>query len=138
MHEWALAEAVISTALNVAKKEGLQRITEIKIVLGELQQIDGEIFRFALTEVMQPQRAMLEGAQINIQEEKASLRCKNCGREWHPKEATDELGEEAAEAIHFVPEVAHVHLRCPKCGSADFEVAGGRGVWIESISGESR
>lgn len=138
MHEWALAEAVISTALKVAKKEGLQTITEIKVVIGELQQIDAEIFRFALTEVMQPQRVVLEKAQISIQEERALLQCKNCNHQWHPKEGTNELGEEAAEAIHFVPEVAHVHLRCPKCGSADFEVAGGRGIWIESISGESR
>jgi len=137
MHEWALAEAVVSAALKVAKKERLRKITQVKIVIGELQQIDVEIFRFALTEVMTPQKEMLEKAEISIQEEKALLKCKNCGHQWLLRDGRSELGEEATEAIHFVPEVAHVHLRCPQCHSADFEIAGGRGVYIESISGES-
>ncbi|MBL7075500.1 hydrogenase maturation nickel metallochaperone HypA, partial [candidate division KSB1 bacterium] len=46
MHEWALAEAVISTALEVSKKEKLKKITKIKLMMGELQQIDREIFEF--------------------------------------------------------------------------------------------
>ena len=37
MHEWVLAEGVISTALEVAEREGLSEITAIKIKMGELQ-----------------------------------------------------------------------------------------------------
>ncbi|MCK4571832.1 hydrogenase maturation nickel metallochaperone HypA, partial [candidate division WOR-3 bacterium] len=55
MHEWALAEAVISTAIKVAEEEKFKEITEIKIKLGELQQIEIEIFEFALKEIIQPQ-----------------------------------------------------------------------------------
>jgi len=46
------------------------------------------------------------------------------------------LNEDESEAIHFIPEVAFVHARCPKCGSPDFEIMTGRGVSITSIKGE--
>jgi len=46
-----------------------------------------------------------------------------------------ELNEDASEAIHFIPEIAHTYIKCPKCRSPDFEVLQGRGVWLESIKG---
>jgi len=130
MHEWALAEAVIETASRIAKKEGLDSITEINIRLGELQQVDIEIFKFALSQ-LKPQE--LEKAQFNIRKAEAKFRCRVCGHEW-PFSAAD-LDEEAREAIHFVPEVSHAFMKCPRCGSPDFDVISGRGVWIESIKG---
>ena len=133
MHEWALAEAVIETASRIAKKEGLDSITEINIRLGELQQVDIEIFKFALSQ-LKPQE--LEKAQFNIRKAEAKLRCRVCGHEWAFSAA--DLDEEAREAIHFVPEVSHAFMKCPRCGSPDFDVISGRGVWIESIKGVKR
>ena len=37
MHEWALAEAVIAAASQIAEKEGLKEVTEVKIKVGVLQ-----------------------------------------------------------------------------------------------------
>ena len=51
MHEWALAEAVISTASQLAEKEGLKEITEVKIKVGELQQVELDIFEYALSQL---------------------------------------------------------------------------------------
>jgi hydrogenase nickel incorporation protein HypA/HybF len=45
------------------------------------------------------------------------------------------MDKEVSEAIHFVPEMAHVYIKCPSCGSPDFEVVEGRGVWLQSIKG---
>ncbi len=39
------------------------------------------------------------------------------------------------ESIHFIPEVAHTYIKCPKCGSPDFEIIKGRGIWLEKIKG---
>jgi hydrogenase nickel incorporation protein HypA/HybF len=133
MHEWALAEAVISTAMKAAEKERLREITEIKIKLGELQQIEIEIFEFALKEIIQP--PLSRKTNIAIETEKAILKCRVCGHEWGFGDAIKKLSEEASESIHFVPEIAHVYVRCPKCKSPDFDVVKGRGVWIDSISG---
>jgi len=130
MHEWALAEAVIRTASEIAEKEGLSEITEVNIRLGELQQVDTEIFTFALSQLKTRE---LKEAQFNIRRAEAKLRCRACGYEW--PFSTADLDEEAREAIHFVPEIAHAFMKCPRCGSPDFEVISGRGVWIESIRG---
>ena len=135
MHEWALAEAVISTAIKVAEEEKLKEITEIKIKLGELQQIEIEIFEFALKEIIQPQKQLLRKAKIEIETEKAILKCRVCGQEWNYEDAMKNLCEEESESIHFVPDIAHVYIRCPKCKSPDFEIVKGRGVWVESIEG---
>jgi hydrogenase nickel incorporation protein HypA/HybF len=136
MHEWALAEAVISTAIEVAEKERISELAKIKIKLGELQQIDAEIFEFALKEIIQPQRSLLKKVKIEIEIEKAILKCRVCGQEWAFEDSIKKLAEEESESIHFVPEIAHVYVRCPKCKSPDFEVLKGRGVWIESIEGK--
>jgi len=136
MHEWALADGVVSTALKVAENEKLKKITKIKVKIGELQQIDLDIFRHALEDVIRPQEGMLRDTQIEIGTEAAILRCRNCRREWRFADAMSRLDEDEAESIHFIPEIAHVYIRCPSCRSPDFEVIKGRGVWIDSIEGE--
>jgi hydrogenase nickel incorporation protein HypA/HybF len=71
-----------------------------------------------------------------FEEEAASFRCKICGEEWGFADMPD-VGEEEREAIHFMPEAAHVYMRCPACGSPDFQVERGRGVTIRSIDLET-
>jgi len=133
MHEWSLAQAVIYTAIEYQKKEKLKEITELEIKLGELQQIDIEVFKFALREIAQLKKMV--GIKIKIETEKAILKCRVCGHQWSYSDSTKRLDEEEAEFIHFIPEVAHAYLRCPKCKSPDFEITKGRGVWVSSIKG---
>ena len=52
MHEWALAESVIHTVEQETEKNHLKKITKVIVNVGELQQIDMEIFRFALDTVL--------------------------------------------------------------------------------------
>ena len=106
MHEWALAEAVLTAAQQVAEKEKLKEIREVSIKIGEL---------------------------FHISKAKTRLKCRVCGNTW--LFSKNKLDEDTAEAIHFVPEVAHSYIKCPKCGSPDFEIAEGRGIWLESIKG---
>lgn len=62
-------------------------------------------------------------------------RCRPCGAEYGP-EVGAEADAHGAEAIHFVPELAHSYLRCPRCQSPDFDILEGRGVTIGRIEGE--
>lgn len=135
MHEWALAEAVVSTAVKIANKEKIKQVTVIRIKVGELQQMDKEIFEFALKEISQPARELLEKAKIEIETEKGVLRCRVCGCEWDFDSSKEDLNDEDFESIHFVPELAHIFIKCPKCKSPDFEVINGRSIWIDSIVG---
>jgi hydrogenase nickel incorporation protein HypA/HybF len=130
MHEWALAEAVIAAASEIARKEGLKEVREVKIKVGELQQIELDILEFALSQL---KSAKFKGTKFSIEVARAELKCRVCGHKWFFKK--EKLDESIAEAIHFVPEIAHTYIKCPKCGSPDFEILEGRGVWLGSIKG---
>lgn len=135
MHEWALAESVLTAAIEAAEKEKLKKITEIKIAIGQLQQIEEDIFKFALDEIKKNEEK-LKNVKITIKTEKSTLKCKNCENTWTFSDMKKKLNNDESEAIHFVPEVAFVHTRCPKCKSPDFEIITGRGVSITQIKGK--
>ena len=135
MHEWALAESVIKTSIAAAEKEQLKKITEINVKLGALQQITDDIFRFALDELVSSYKDKFKDVTITIETEETTLQCKQCEHSWQFTDMKDGLSEDEAEAIHFIPEVAFVHTRCPKCRSPDFRIVKGRGVSISSIKG---
>ena len=130
MHEWALAEAVITAAQQIAEKEKLREIREINIKIGELQQVEQDIFRFALSQL---KPATFKNTTFQISRAKTTLKCRVCENTWLFSKS--KLDENTAEAIHFVPEVVHSYIKCPKCGSPDFEIFEGRGVWLENVKG---
>lgn len=138
MHEWALAESIIVTARNTAEKENFAQIQEIIIQLGELQQIEQDIFSYALNEIMKAEEKLFDNTDITIEIEKSSLRCNTCDYSWHFSDVKTGLSADESEAIHFLPEVAFVHMKCPQCGSPDFKIVSGRGVTIKSIKGSKQ
>jgi hydrogenase nickel incorporation protein HypA/HybF len=130
MHEWALAEGVISTATRFAEQNGLTEVTEVVVIVGELQQVEHEVLQFAFQQLKTP---LFRNAEFILKSQPAKFRCRNCGHEW--SFTAEDVTEEVSEAIHFVPEMAHVYIKCSECGSPDFEVVEGRGVWLATIKG---
>jgi hydrogenase nickel incorporation protein HypA/HybF len=130
MHEWALAEAVIAAASEIAEREGLKQVTKVTVRVGELQHVERNIFKFALSQLRTPR---FKGAMFEVETEKAGFRCRACGHEWVFEGKS--LDQATLEAIHFVPEIAHAYVKCPKCASPDFEVQRGRGVWLQTVRG---
>jgi hydrogenase nickel incorporation protein HypA/HybF len=131
MHEWALAEGVITTATKFAKENNLIKVTEVIVMIGELQQVEHDVLEFAFEQLKTP---LFKEAKFVLKSQPAIFKCRNCGNEWLFK--TQGMTEDVSEAIHFVPEMAHVYLKCMECGSPDFEVLQGRGVWLATIKGE--
>jgi hydrogenase nickel incorporation protein HypA/HybF len=136
MHELALAEAVIATAIDAAKEQGIARLSRITVSVGELQSIENSAFEQALQELRPASDPRIAGALFVVLLERARFRCRPCGREFALGGETTPNGQEESEAIHFVPELAHAFLECPECRSPDFEVLAGRGVAIASLEGE--
>ena len=130
MHEWALAEAILTTATQIAEVEQLRKITQVTIRLGELQDADLNILKFALHEMKSD---LSKNTKFRFLRAKTELKCRACGNNWQFKKG--KLDTATAEAVHFVPEVAHVFINCPKCGSPDFEITSGRGIWLDNIQG---
>ena len=125
-----MAEAVVNAVVEFSDKEGLRKISEVTVKVGELQDVDRKIFHFALLQ-LEPEK--LRGAKFHLVTAKAKLSCHVCGNSWIFRK--DKYGEDISEAMHFVPEMAHTYIKCPKCGSPDFEIVEGRGIWLESIRG---
>jgi len=135
MHEWALAEGVVRTALEAGANDGLRTISKITVRIGELQRIDEEVFQQALEQVIPPAEPRLAGTRIELGIEPALFRCRPCRAEFALRDIAGPVGPDQLESIHFIPELAHAFMACPRCQSPDFEVVQGRGVWIESVEG---
>ncbi len=127
MHEWALAEAVVETVRREAKGA---RVHRVDLRVGELQQIDREIFAFAVRELAVG--ASMDPGAFVVAPDPARLECRRCGRAWGFEDVGG-LPQEHREAIHFLPESAHGYTKCPDCGSVDFDITAGRGVWVAEI-----
>jgi hydrogenase nickel incorporation protein HypA/HybF len=130
MHEWALAEAVVSSVDRIVKEHDGRRVLSVVLRVGELQRIEMEVFQQGLSIHLEDRPYGIE--VFRFETEPASFLCNSCGREWL-LESVEELGEDELEAIHFLPEAAHVYMGCPGCGSPDFSLRAGRGVRIASI-----
>jgi hydrogenase nickel incorporation protein HypA/HybF len=131
MHEWALAEGVLATAQKFAEENDLVKVTEVVIMIGELQQIEHDVLEFAFE---QTKPELFKDTKFTLKTQPAMFKCRACGNKWSFE--SQGLAEDVSEAIHFVPEMAHVYIKCTQCESPDFEVTEGRGVWLATIKGE--
>ncbi len=134
MHELALADAVMKAALRAADDAGMDRVEKLVVKVGELQQIEKDLFEFSLTSVLSSQDQRLAGASFQVTEERVRFGCNACGREYSRDDISLDDSDQG-EAIHFIPELSHAFARCPDCGSPDFEILAGRGITLERIEG---
>lgn len=131
MHEWALAEAVIEATSGALAGRDPSCLRGVTVSVGELQAIDHEVFSFALSTLCEERP--FRGVAYHLETEPARFRCGRCAGEWALSE-TQNLDGDTREAIHFLPEAAHAFIRCPRCGSPDYQVQSGRGVRIVSLT----
>lgn len=135
MHELALADSVVKAALRAADDAGMARIARIVVKVGELQQIEKDLFEFSLTNVLPAHDGRLADTEFEVAEELVRFACRSCGHEYGRDEAKMGGDGDGDEAIHFIPELSHAFARCPKCGSPDFDITQGRGITLERIEG---
>lgn len=133
MHEFALADAVVKAAVQAATDAGMNRVTRVVVSVGELQQIRADLFSFSLGQVLTGEHPLIESAEFVVEAEPARFECRVCKTEFGFPEVPPD--DDAGEAMHFVPELAHAYMRCPGCGGPDFGIIAGRGVTIRSIDG---
>lgn len=135
MHELALADAVIKAALSAADDAGIATIDRIVVSVGELQQIEPDLFTFSLTAVLPSQDARLEGTTFDVTIAEARFICRSCNVTYGRSDI--DLGAHEGESVHFIPELLHAFARCPRCASPDFDITEGRGILLTRIEGRS-
>jgi hydrogenase nickel incorporation protein HypA/HybF len=112
MHEYYVTEQIIKIASESAAKEGIEKITAINVVIGDLTGIvdDSVNFYFDLLAADTP----AAGSKLFIRRIPAMLRCPSCSNEYERDKGWE----------------------CPVCGVRGDMTGQGREFFVESIECE--
>ena len=77
MHEMGITQGILESSFDAAEKAGAQRITEIRITVGELTEIQEFALDFAFQSLTPG--TMAEGATLVVTTVAPSSRCRECG-----------------------------------------------------------
>ncbi len=110
MHEYSVTKGMLDTVLSEAEKAGASRITEIRLVIGDLSTIIDESVQMYFDIMSKGTPA--HGAKLVFRRVPAQFRCRNCGNEYNkPAKGFD----------------------CPLCGGLGLPTGKGKEFYIESI-----
>ena len=111
MHELSIVEALIDQVGKELDRAGQPgRVMRVELSVGRLSGVHGESLRFAFGLLAPGTR--VEKAELVIQEPKAVSRCRACGAQ---------------------VEIDDLVVECPRCGSSDITIEGGRELTLQSI-----
>jgi len=113
MHEYAVTQGMLDTVLQEANKVGAKKVTEIRLVIGDLSTILDESVQLYFD--MMSEGTIAQGAKLIFKRVASRFRCNECGNDFEkPSKGFD----------------------CPKCGGFALPTAVGREFYIESIDVE--
>ena len=110
MHETAIAEQILRTALPAARENGAVRILEIRLSIGVLSGVVPSFLEHAFRELSRGTAA--ESAKLTTEYVPPNLHCEDCG--------TDSEGRRGLYV-------------CPVCGSEKIRITGGSGYRIRDL-----
>ena len=113
MHELAVTENLLKTALRYGEAAAARRVTDLHLVIGELATIVGDSVQFYWDIISKG--TLCEGASLHFERVPAELRCLDCG---HPYKLDGALTE------------------CPACSSARVRIVAGDEFRLEAIEVE--
>jgi hydrogenase nickel incorporation protein HypA/HybF len=111
MHELPVTQSILDVALEAGGKAHAGRITAIELVVGDLASIVDDSVQFYF-EILS-KGTIAEGAVLRFRREPAIATCGSCGHTFNAS-----------------PPLLPV---CPRCGSIQLSVTGGRSFYVESI-----
>ena len=111
MHELPVTQGILDVAIETAKANNANRITDIYLVIGDMTSIVDDSVQFYFDFLSKD--TLAAGATLHFQRESATATCLNCSHQW--------------------PVTPPLLPECPKCESAQVQIAGGRQFSVESI-----
>ncbi|MCE5266816.1 MAG: hydrogenase maturation nickel metallochaperone HypA [Planctomycetaceae bacterium] len=114
MHELSIVDALIEQVKETLDRSDERgRVLRLELRIGRLSGVSSQSLRFAV-ELLAPGTSV-EGAEVVIREPKAVCNCHAC---------------------HAQVEIDELVVECPKCGSDDVSIEGGRDLILQSIEVE--
>lgn len=126
LHELAVVEALLTSILSLASERRVKSFKKIIVSIGELQRFDRELLKSMLIDFLD--RMNIHFEEVIVNEEPALFQCNRCGFKWDL--GGIELSDYVKEAIHFLPEAVYSFIKCPSCGSRDYDIKSGRIVKV--------
>ncbi|MBS3973761.1 MAG: hydrogenase maturation nickel metallochaperone HypA [Actinobacteria bacterium] len=114
MHEMGIVAGILDAAVDAAKKAEAERITEIRVTVGELTEIVDFALQFAF-EALTP-GTLAEGAILTVNRIGARSRCAECNVEF---------------------DHGRFEMACPDCGNYFCELIQGKELRIDSIEADT-
>lgn len=113
MHELSVTESLLKIAVEHAEKADAKRITDLRIVIGDLASMVDDSIQFYWDVIAQG--TIAEGATLHFRRVPAELQCNTCSEKYRP---TDK------------------ELICPNCQGAGARIISGEEFFLESIDVE--
>jgi hydrogenase nickel incorporation protein HypA/HybF len=111
MHEYSLAQSLLSQALDSMQGHGASAIASLSLTVGEFSGVDSELLREAFQQLAAGTPA--SGARVQIVESEIIAHCEACDVEFP---------------------VARFRFVCPRCTSGDVRVVRGEELILESLT----
>lgn len=112
MHEMSIAESVLGIVEESARREGLGRVSEVRLEIGRLAAVETESLRFCFGAVVRG--SIADGAVLEIEEMPGTAWCFGCS-------VTVPLASRGDS--------------CPRCGGGPLQVNGGTGMRVKDLRG---
>jgi len=122
MHEFAITQAILDTALHHAEQAQVTRVRALYLRLGELSGLAPDSIQFYFEIVSQGTRA--QGAELHFERFPPRARCRVCG-------TTRDLAFSPNEWLR-----AFAKLGTCACGKNDYELDGGTGCFLDEMETE--
>jgi len=117
MHEMSIAQSLIDIIEQEMAKHNVTRLHKVKVMHGRLANVVPEALQFAWQALTSD--TPLAGAELTMEEVPLRVRCRKCGVEFEPDEASLLL------------------MTCPQCGEElGHEVLSGKELYIENLEAE--
>ena len=114
MHEMSLAESVLQIVVDAAARQGLGRVTRVRLEIGSLAGVEQDALRFAFESMVAG--SVADSARLEITDVPARGRCPAC------KE---------------IVAVAERFDACPSCGTYGMEIVDGTQMRVMEIEAMS-
>jgi len=130
MHELSIIKKIIENAESVAKKEGIKKVSLIRMRIGKMAGFEPEQLNF-LFETYEKD-ACLNDTRLEIKEIPVELECPECRYVFTDGRFDD---HDFAHTISHAP-LAYAPPSCPKCGADGSIIIHGRELELIDMEGE--
>lgn len=113
MHEYAVSRGLVKTVTEEAIKAGAKKVTEVRLVIGDLSTIIDESVQMYFD--IMTEGTIAQGAKLIFKRITAEFCCRDCGTNF----------EKPARGFD-----------CPKCGGMGMQTGKGKEFYIESLEVE--